>query len=129
MIATDTSFLIDFLDGSDEAAVFVESHRDQPFYAPALALFETYRGGARTGGSDAVDRIERALGFVRPLPLDAAVAREASVLETELLDSSAPINLGDVLIAATCRHHGARLVTDDDHFGNVQGLDVLEYTG
>lgn len=129
MIATDTSFLIDYLDGTDEAADFVERHRDQPFYAPSLALFEAFRGGARTGESDAVDRIEEALEFVRPLVLDAAVAREASLLEAELLDAGDPINLGDVLIAATCRHHGARLVTDDDHFGNVDGLEVLDYTG
>jgi len=128
MITTDTSFLIDYLDGADEAADFVQSHRDQPFYAPTLALFEAYRGGARTGGPDAIDRIEEALQFVQPLPLDAAVAREASMLEAELLDSGNPINLGDVLIAATCRHHGARLVTDDGHFENVDGLEVVDYT-
>ena len=128
MIATDTSFLIDYLDGADEAGDFVESHRNQPFYAPSLALFETYRGGARTGGADALDRIKEALEFVRPLPLDPAVAREAALLEAELLDTGNPINLGAVLIAATCRHHGARLVTGDDHFGNVEGLEVVDYT-
>lgn len=128
MIATDTSFLIDYLDGKSEAGEFVECRRDRPFYAPTLALFEVYRGGARTGGNDHVNRIEDALGFVRPLALDNAVAREAALLESELLDAGEPINLGDVLIAATCRHHGAKLVSDDNHFANVGGLEVLDYT-
>lgn len=128
MIVTDTSFLVDYLDGADEAGVFVENHRDQPFYAPTLALFETYRGGARAGGPESVERIEEALEFVQPLPLDETIAREAALLEAELLDDGNPINLGDVLVAATCRHHGARLVSDDDHFENVQGLEVLDYT-
>jgi tRNA(fMet)-specific endonuclease VapC len=128
MIATDTSFLIDYLDGRAEADEFVEEHRDVPFFAPTVALFEAYRGGTRTGGSEHVDRIEGALGFVRPLAFDAAVAHEAALLEAELLDAGKPINLGDVLIAATCRHHGAGLVTDDDHFENVDGLEVVDYT-
>jgi len=50
-----------------------------------------------------------------------------SLVEAELLDAGNRINLGDVLIAGVCRHHGARIVTRDEHFGRVDGLDVLGY--
>ncbi|MFC7080616.1 PIN domain-containing protein [Halorussus caseinilyticus] len=67
------------------------------------------------------------LDWVEPLPMTDATAREAALVEAELLDTGNRINLGDVLIAGICRHNGARIVTRDDHFERVQELDVLAY--
>lgn len=127
MLALDTSFLIDYLDGEPTAGTFIEERRNRPFHAPALALFEVYRGGARTGGQEHLDRVRDALEWVEPLPLDNAAAEEAALVEAELLDAGSPVNLGDVLIAGVCRHHGADLVTRDGHFETVEGLTVVEY--
>ncbi|WP_435197252.1 PIN domain-containing protein [Natronomonas sp. EA1] len=127
MLAFDTSFLIDYLDGVPAAGEFVEQHRDRPLHTPALALFEVYRGGARTGGRAHVERVRDALEWVDPLPLDDAAAEEAALVEAELLDAGRPINLGDILIAGICRHHGADLVTRDGHFEQVDGLTVVAY--
>lgn len=127
MLALDTSFLIDYLDGAPAAGAFIEERRTQPFHAPTLALFEVYRGGARTGGREHVERVRDALEWVTPLPLDDTVAEEAAIIEAELLDAGEPVNLGDVLIAGVCRHHGADLVTRDGHFETVDELTVVEY--
>ncbi|PSQ53145.1 hypothetical protein BRD20_04185 [Halobacteriales archaeon SW_8_65_20] len=64
---------------------------------------------------------------LEPIPLDAGSAREAARIEAELLDAGQPINLGDVLIAGVCRHHGSLLVTDDDHLNRVDGVETLSY--
>lgn len=127
MIALDTSFLMDYLDGREAARVFLEGNEGKPYFAPTLVLFEVLRGGARSGGTDGIERVGSSLDWVEPLPLTAAAAREAALVEAELLDAGEPVNLGDVLIAGICRSNGADIVTRDDHYERIEGLDVRTY--
>lgn len=127
MIAFDTSFLLDYLDGVDATATYLADHEDEPFYTPSLVLFEVYRGAARAGGPDGIETVVEGLDWLDVLPLTDATAREAAWVEAELLDAGERVNLGDTLIAGVCRHNGARLVTRDGHFQRVQGLDVETY--
>lgn len=66
MIALDTSFLVDYLDGVDASREFLEEHEDRPFFAPTLALFEAYGGGGRTGGEGGIERVASALDWATP---------------------------------------------------------------
>jgi predicted nucleic acid-binding protein len=127
MIALDTSFLLDYLDGVEAAGSFVEARDDLPLFAPSLSLFEVYRGTARAGGANAVDDVEHSLAWVDPLPLDDAATREAAMIEAELLEVGQPVNLGDVLIAGICRQNGADLVTRDGDFDRIDGLGTIDY--
>lgn len=127
MIALDTSFLLDYLDGVEAAAAYLEGRTDKPFVAPSLALFEVYRGAARTDGREGLERVASALDWVKPLPLSDPAAREAALVEAELVATGERINLGDALIAGVCRHHGAPIVTRDDHFDRVDALETIEY--
>jgi len=127
MIVLDTSFLLDYLDGVDATAEFLDEHKTEPLFAPSLVLFEVYRGGARTGGRAGLDEVVTGLDWLEPLALTEPAAREAALVEAELLESGERINLGDTLIAGVCRHHGARIVTRDDHFDRVDGLEVEHY--
>ncbi|WP_244605262.1 PIN domain-containing protein [Halorussus halobius] len=117
----------DYLDGDDDAEAFLDAHADRPFFAPTLALFEVYRGAARTGGREQVERVADGLDWLEPLPLTDATVREAALVEAELLDAGDRINLGDVLVAGICRHDGANVVTRDHHFDRVENLDALAY--
>lgn len=127
MKCLDTSFLIDYLDGDESVSAYLDERSETPFFAPSLSLFEVYRGAARTGGPDAVERAEDALGWVNPVELDGAASREAALIEAELVDDGAPINLGDVLIAGIARNVGGTVVTNDGDFERVPGLDVERY--
>lgn len=127
MIAFDTSFLIDYLDEQPVAREFIEDHEDQPLHAPAQALFEAYRGGARTQGEAGVERVREALEFLEPLAFTEAAAARAARVEAQLLADGNEINVGDIVVAGTCLHHGADFVTDDGHFDHVGGLDVVRY--
>lgn len=127
MIALDTTFLVDYLDGVDATADFLARHDDMPFVAPSLVLFEVHRGAARADGAAGIDRVDEALEWVDPLALTAAGAREAARVEAAVLDAGEPVNLGDVLIAGVCRHNDATLVTRDEDFGRVPDLDVEFY--
>ncbi|MFC7080615.1 hypothetical protein [Halorussus caseinilyticus] len=57
MMAFDTLFLLDYLDGKEATQEFLEEHADKPFFAPQLALFEVYRGAARNGGREQIERV------------------------------------------------------------------------
>ena len=127
MIALDTSFILDYLDGRDAAADYVADHGNVPHFVPTLALFEVYRGAARSAGREGVERVTAALDWLEPLPLDEPAAREAALIEAELLAAGEPINLGDTLIAGVCRHNGAHIVTRDRHFERVENLEVEAY--
>jgi predicted nucleic acid-binding protein len=127
MIVIDTSFLLDYLDGVDATAQYLDANEDRPFFTPTLALFEVYRGAARTGGTEQVERVSAGLDWAEPLALNEPAVREAALIEAELLDDGSRINLGDTLIAGLCRHSGATIVTRDSHFERVADLDVETY--
>lgn len=129
MMVFDTTFLLDYLDGEDDARSFLERGRDKPFFAPTLSLFEVYRGAARVGGREQIDAVVSGLDWVDPLPLTDPAVREAALIGAELLDAGDRVNLGDTLIAGICRHNGARIVTQDSHFDRVDDLEVLNYRG
>lgn len=127
MIAFDTSFLIDYLDAEPVTREFLEVRPDQQFYAPTQALFEAYRGGARTDRVAGVKRVREALEWLEPLAFSEVAADSAARVEAQLLDDGNDINVGDVVVAGTCLHHGADIVTDDGHFDHVDGLEVIRY--
>jgi len=127
MIAFDTTFLLDYLDAVPATEDFLQRHESKPFFTPSLSLFEVYRGAARAGGSETVDSLTGKLDWIEPLPLTHTTAREAAVIEAELLDDGEQINLKDILIAGVCRHHGARLVTRDTDFDRINDLQTLSY--
>lgn len=124
MIFLDSSFLVDYLDGRAHTADFLEANRGRPFVASHLVFFELYRGGAHAGGPSAIDRIASSLEWVRLLETTDEHAREAALIEAELLELGQPINLGDVLIAGACRASGGALATCDGDFERVPELDV-----
>lgn len=127
MIALDTTFLLDYLDGDEDTRTFLDGRGDGPFFAPTLSLFEVYRGAARADGPEGVDTVRSGLDWIEPLPLTHEAACEAAIVEAELLDDGLPINLGDVLVAGTCRVDDAAIVSRDGHFDRVDDLDVITY--
>lgn len=127
MIALDATYLVDYLDGVDDALAFLDDRGSAPLHAPTLALYEVERGALRAGGRDALDAAVEALDWVEPLPLTASAAREAALVEHELREDGAPVNLGDALIAGICRDAGASIVTRDSDFERIDGLDVVAY--
>ncbi|CQH56329.1 homolog to endonuclease VapC [Halobacterium hubeiense] len=127
MLVFDTTFLLDYLDGVDATADYLAANEAKPFHAVSLSLFEVYRGAAQAGGSDQLETAADGLAWLDALPLTEPAAREAALIEASLLDDGACVNLGDTLIAGVCRHHDARIVTRDDHFDRVPGLDVETY--
>lgn len=131
MYCPDTNFLIDYLDedrsASEDAKALLEANPDREYRIPSIAFFEVLRGGARLRGAAGVADLIEQLSWADHLPLTPLAAREAALIDGELERSGQKINLGDVLIAGTVRKAGGTIVTRDNHFENVDSLDVATY--
>lgn len=131
MLCPDTSFLLDYLDedrpASTDAKVFLDDRQDRNYRIPSVAFFEVLRGGARLRGPTGVADLVDQLGWANHLPLTPAAAREAALIDVELVAAGQEINLADVMIAGAVREAGGTVVTRDDHFSRVDGLAVETY--
>ncbi len=127
MKALDATFLVDYLDGVEATANYLEERENTPFFAPTLALFEVYTGVVQSGGADQLEPVLAGIDWVEPLPLTRDAAAEAARIRGELLAAGERVNLGDTLIAGICRDAGATIVTRDSHFSRVPNLSVEGY--
>lgn len=131
MLCPDTSFLLDYLDedrpATAAAKVFLNERRDRDYRIPSVAFFEVLRGGARLRGPAGVADLVEQLEWADHLPITPAAAREAALIDGELVAAGREINLADVMIAGAVREAGGTVVTRDDHFQRIDGLDVKTY--
>lgn len=127
MIVVDSTFVVDYLDGIEETKSILAEYDDQPMHVPSLVLFEVARGVLKTADREVLDAVLHRLEWLDVLPLSAAEAVEAAHIEAELLEGGEPINLGDTLIAGSCRHRGASLLTRDGDFDRILNLEVITY--
>ena len=100
----DTSFLIDLMNGDEDAvekARELESELVQQRLS-AMTLFELYYGAARSNQSESErEKIENVLASKPVHPADSAVMRKAGRLSGELMNDGKAVGDGDVIIAAT----------------------------
>lgn len=100
----DTSFLIDLMDGDEQAVETARELEDRLVQqrVSSMSLFELYYGVARSVQSEAErKRIEDVLATKPVQPADAAVMRKAGKLAGELENEGNAVGDGDVIIGAT----------------------------
>lgn len=131
MPVLDTSFVIDFLEGEEDAVTIFDFLRQgsAPLGVSPYTHFELYAG---IGRGRQPDRERRQVeGFLDGLTLfgfEPEAARQAGLLDAELAAEGEPVGLVDLMIAATALHHGQSVVTRDaGGFERVPGLEVLSY--
>jgi tRNA(fMet)-specific endonuclease VapC len=64
---------------------------------------------------------------VQTLPVDETTAQIFGEIATELKRLGKPIQQNDLWIAAACKQHGYGLVTNDQGFQHIIGLQVNSY--
>jgi predicted nucleic acid-binding protein len=122
MTFLDSSVIIDLLEGVDETVAFVES-QDEPYLTSAICVYEVLAGTLGSGDTDL--RAERQhFGGVHSLEFNEEIALEAARLQDELLTDGDRMAVRDLMIAATARSTGDRLVVADSDFRT----DALEST-
>ncbi|MFB6202530.1 MAG: type II toxin-antitoxin system VapC family toxin [Halorhabdus sp.] len=100
----DTSFLIDLMNGDEEAVEKArEFERDLVQQRlSAMTLFDLYYGIARaTDSASERETVEDVLASKPVSPADTAVMRKAGRLAGDLQNDGTPVGDGDVIIGAT----------------------------
>lgn len=124
MTVYDSSVLIDYLDGVEDAVHYVERHLDERAVAPPLVMFEVYQGEVFKSGPTDLDAVDAALGWLAVVEADAELSRTTAELQNELRKRGDPLAARDALVAGTALELGERLVVADSDF-EVDGMADL----
>lgn len=126
MTLYDSSVLIDYLDGRDDAVAYIRDHHDERAVAPPLVLYEVYQGEVYKSGPAEFDAVDAALEWLIVLDETRNHARTAAELQNDLAEDGNPLAARDAFIAGTANALGERLVVSDGDF-DVPGLtDALD---
>lgn len=107
-VLVDTSVLIDYLHGRQDAADVLENERAQaPLHASEITRLEVL-AGMRAAEEETTCALLSTLVWH---PVDADVAEEAGALGRRWLPSHNTIDSADLAIAATAIWNGCRLLT------------------
>lgn len=126
MTLYDSSVLIEYLDGSEPAISYVESHLDERAVAPALVLYEVYQGEVYRSGPADFDALDQALEWITIIETTGELARTTAELQVELLRSGDPLAARDAMIAGAAIVNGEPLAVADDDFAVGKLSDVLD---
>ena len=121
----DTNIAIAFLT-DDETLQPPESSSE--LFISSTAIGELFYGALNSNKID--DNIQRLVDFVRDtvsVPCDDDTAQIYGEIKTSLRKKGRPIPDNDIWIAASAMQHSLSLVTRDEHFVNVDRLNVVRW--
>lgn len=126
MKLVDTSFLIDYAQGDEDAISYLAEHDDEVFGASTIVLSEIYRGLMVTQEMNRQEAMAK-YEWVDAIPFKNSTAAEAAEIYVQLRAKGEMINKSDIYVAGTAREIGIPLVTADSDFETIDGLDVEFY--
>jgi len=124
----DTNFIIELLNGKNNAVIVYEEIKDAPLTITAIssvALFEILRG--KEQNQIKIQKFEELKKTLEILPFGEKEAEEAGQTEKAIHEKGLNIEIDDLLIGATAKTHGAILITNDGGFDNFEGLQLKNY--
>jgi tRNA(fMet)-specific endonuclease VapC len=123
----ETSFIIDFLREKNDAIEKYREIKAQKLETTSVVAWEILRGPKLYGRVKEYNAAIKFLERLNILPFTLTSARIASEIELELKEKGRSINLIDILIAATAIENNSKLVTRDEGYENIKGLEVVFY--
>ncbi|MDM7920362.1 MAG: type II toxin-antitoxin system VapC family toxin [Methanosarcina sp.] len=130
MPVLDTSFIVDLLRGREEALQKLAEMEAQeiPLSTTEINVLELYRGAYLSGKTHQnLEEIKKLLECFQVLKLEESVYEVFASLSARLLSEGKTIGVSDELIAAIILCHDGKIVTRDNHFKEVPGLEVVGY--
>lgn len=121
MYVLDSSALIEVIEDYETKERILRLIPDELLTVTSITVHEALLGAVTEKQKNAV---HAALYNARILDHDEAAARHGAIIEQELTRAGKKINRFDVLIAAICQSHNAHLLTLDNDFSKIKGLNV-----
>jgi len=124
-VVVDTDIIIDYFAGvSPSAEAVARLLREDRLAITALTLFELACGAQTPAQLHDLELLAQAAHLVY---LDGPSALRAGAVYRELKAKGQLLEMADLLIAGCCLSGGLPLLTrNTEHFGRVQGLELLE---
>lgn len=126
----ETSFVIDFLQGDDDAVSKMQSLVDQniPYEITSPTIFELWGGLQNLGAPEKEQqKILSLMQGIAVFPLDEESAKIAGTIDGQLAKKGLTINTEDSMIAGIAIKNNKKVLTRDQHFDRIEGLNVEVY--
>ncbi len=124
----ESSFIIDLLNGKENAVRVYEEIKNAPLAITAIAsvaLFEILRGEEQNQAK--LQSFEELRQKLEVLPFGEKEAEEASRIEKVIHQNGFTISPLDLLIGATAKLNGAVLISNDTDYQRIEDLDLKTY--
>jgi len=124
--ALDTNIVIAFF--REDAAVLAHVKAADALFVPAVVLGELRYGARKSGQIRAnLDRVQAFEAVVSVLPVNAGTAEHYGIIKDVLRAKGRPPPENDIWIAAVAAQHGLPVVSRDEHFAEVDGLELVRW--
>ena len=127
----DTSFLIDILNGDENAETVLElvERENRPEKIASITSLELYEGVERSQKPDAEkQKVLRVLDSKHVVPADHGIMKHAGELSGRLIENGEQIDREDCIIAATAIQENEPVLTrNNSHFERIPNLDLETY--
>ncbi len=127
-VALDTNAYRALYDGNKDVARHVRAAPEigMPIVVMGELLFGIFNG---TKQAESQERLRKFVSRdrVQILHITTETARFFGEIATELKKAGKPIQQNDIWIAALCKQHGYTLLTADNGFSHIVGLDVIGF--
>lgn len=130
MALADTTFFIDLMAQTHGAVAKLDElvELGEPLWVPSIALHELYYGANQHARADReTDRIRELERALPPVGFPPAAARIAGRIEARMQADGERPGRADVQIAATALARGEAVVTRDERFEAIDGLELERY--
>ena len=124
----ESNFIIDLLNGKQNAVAVYEEIKDAPLTITAIAsvaLFEILRG--KEQNQSKIQKFEELRQKLEVLSFGEREAEEASQIEKTIHQNGFTISPLDLLIGATAKMNGAILISNDSDYNGIEGLQLKNY--
>jgi len=124
----ESNFIIDLLNGKENAVLVYEEIKNAPLTITAIAsvaLFEILRG--KEENQTKIKKFDELRAKLEVLPFGEREAEEASAIEKAIHANGFTISALDLLIGATAKLNGAILLSNDTDYQRIEGLQLRKY--
>lgn len=119
----DSNIVVDYLRGKDDTVIKVEQYNE--VYLPVIVCGELLFGASISGNP--LKQEEKVKAFINRSQIlfaDLSVAQQYAEVRKHLQMKGRPIPENDIWIAATAHAYSLRLITRDQHFANIEFLNI-----
>lgn len=119
----DTNIIIALFSG--DKSVIKQLNSTLEVFLPSIAIGELYYGAYRSARREEnIKRIDQLVKNNYVLVCDASTALEYGLIKSRLSQKGKPIPENDIWIAALASNHNLVVVTRDEHFKHIEGLQI-----